>query len=172
MTASECSLQRLVRHDGIWRSGASIWAEMRSLGLEEGPLLNRVATWVVEERNMLIAALQIEDARGPIKPVEMIKCDRSGWNGRTRPAHTEDWKQVCPACGREVKTQGAHYWESRRNGEDVSPATRVYCSNKCRQRAYRIRRAPERNALKSLEPNDLKLSDDSEMARRLRKLPT
>lgn len=78
----------------------------------------------------------------------------AAWNGRTSPAHTKDWKQVCPVCGSEVKTQGPHYWEARRNGENVSPVTRVYCSNKCRQKAYRTRRAPERNAPKSRLPNN------------------
>jgi len=39
------------------------------------------------------------------------------------------------------------YWQRKNNGENISYSTKVFCSGKCKQKAYRIRRALERNII-------------------------
>jgi endogenous inhibitor of DNA gyrase (YacG/DUF329 family) len=54
---------------------------------------------------------------------------------------TEDYRTsvACPACGRRFEIASTSYWTRRLAGESVAPMTRVFCSNRCRQKAYRRR---------------------------------
>jgi hypothetical protein len=49
--------------------------------------------------------------------------------------------QRCPECERRFEVVQCRYWERKWAGENVAPRTRVFCSNACKQRAYRKRLA-------------------------------
>ncbi len=57
----------------------------------------------------------------------------------------------CPQCGTRFEIVAAGYWYRKTAGENVVPRTKVFCSNKCKQKAYRGRRAPQRNTTPNVE---------------------
>lgn len=48
--------------------------------------------------------------------------------------------QSCPECDEEFEVVDARYWSRKLAGEKVFPRTRVFCSNACKQAAWRKRK--------------------------------
>jgi hypothetical protein len=102
---------------------------------------------------------------GPTRSLqEPVRRALARW--RYKPRHKQvlaEWgrsyvtpdKALCPTCGKTFDTARTGTFELIRKGFAPAPATRVFCSNACRQKAYRKRRAPECN---TTQPN-AKLSD-------------
>lgn len=69
------------------------------------------------------------------------------WEISPRTPHLNfDWDEnynksvECPSCGIRFDIADQHYWERKSKGEGVGPRTKVFCTNKCRQKAYRQRK--------------------------------
>jgi YHS domain-containing protein len=64
---------------------------------------------------------------------------------RSERAFNNEHDPICPVCKRKLCLEMS-YWREKRKGEDVSYRSRIFCSNACKQKAYRSRWALERNA--------------------------